>query len=111
MDQRMWMGTVLEKHNIGRLIDTRQEGMRRKRKRSIVSSFSAIYLRELMVVPWRLRSRLKTFNCGMFICLNIGVDPPDVVKTNPCAKLECWLDPTALPSSKAIDAIGRSRSI
>lgn len=63
-----------------------------------------------MLVAWRLRSRLKTFNCGMFICLNIGVDPPDVVKTNPCAKLECWLDPAALPSSKAIDAIGRSRS-
>jgi hypothetical protein len=66
---------------------------------------------ELIVVAWRLRSRLKTFNCGMFICLNIGVDPPDVVKTNPCAKLECWLDPTALPSSKAIDAIGRSESL
>lgn len=63
---------------------------------------------KLMVVAWRLRSRLKTFNCGMFICLNIGVDPPDVVKTNPCAKLECWLDPSVLPSSKAIDAIGRS---
>lgn len=46
----------------------------------------------------------------MFICLNIGVDPPDIVKTNPCAKLECWLDPTALPSTKAIDAIGRSMS-
>jgi hypothetical protein len=44
----------------------------------------------------------------MFICLNIGVDPPDIVKTNPCAKLECWLDPTALPSTKAIEAIGRS---
>jgi regulator-associated protein of mTOR len=44
----------------------------------------------------------------MFICLNIGVDPPDIVKTNPCAKLECWVDPTALPSTKAIEAIGRS---
>ena len=60
-------------------------------------------------IPWRLRSRLKTVNAGLFICLNIGVDPPDVVKTNPCAKLECWLDPTALPSTKAIEAIGRSQ--
>ncbi|ORX40214.1 raptor N-terminal caspase like domain-domain-containing protein [Kockovaella imperatae] len=59
-------------------------------------------------VGWRLKSRMKTFNAGMFICLNIGVDPPDVVKTNPCAKLECWLDPTALPSTKAIEAIGRN---
>jgi regulator-associated protein of mTOR len=62
----------------------------------------------LTAVGWRLKSRMKTFNAGMFICLNLGVDPPDVVKTNPCAKLECWLDPTALPSSKAIEAIGRS---
>lgn len=62
------------------------------------------------VVGWRLKSRMKTFNAGLFICLNIGVDPPDVVKTNPCAKLECWLDPSALPSTKAIEAIGRSES-
>ncbi|ORY31404.1 raptor N-terminal caspase like domain-domain-containing protein [Naematelia encephala] len=59
-------------------------------------------------VPWRLKARLKTFNAALFICLNIGVDPPDIVKTNPCAKLECWLDPTSLPSSKAIEAIGRN---
>ena len=52
---------------------------------------------------------MKTFNAGLFICLNLGVDPPDIVKTNPCAKLECWLDPTALPASKAIEAIGRSK--
>ena len=25
------------------------------------------------------------------LCLNIGVDPPDVVKTNPCARKECWI--------------------
>jgi regulator-associated protein of mTOR len=51
---------------------------------------------------------MKTFNAGLFICLNLGVDPPDVVKTNPCAKLECWLDPSDLPAGKAIEAIGRS---
>lgn len=45
---------------------------------------------------------------GLFICLNLGVDPPDIVKTNPCAKTECWIDPTQLPAPKAIDAIGRS---
>lgn len=59
-------------------------------------------------LPWRLRSRLKTVNAGLFLCLNIGVDPPDIVKTNPCAKTECWVDPTTLPSNKAIEAIGRS---
>jgi regulator-associated protein of mTOR len=47
----------------------------------------------------------------MLLCLNLGVDPPDVVKTNPCAKLECWVDPSQLPSNKAIDAIGRSEPL
>lgn len=65
---------------------------------------------EETALPWRLRSRLKTVNAGLFLCLNIGVDPPDIVKTNPSAKTECWVDPTTLPSNKAIEAIGRSRS-
>ncbi|CAZ80637.1 unnamed protein product [Tuber melanosporum] len=39
---------------------------------------------------WRMRDRLKTVSAALVLCLNIGVDPPDVVKTNPCAKLECW---------------------
>lgn len=47
-------------------------------------------------------------NAGMFICLNIGVDPPDIVKTNPCAKMETWIDPGSMPSTKAIEQIGRS---
>lgn len=37
MDLRMWKGIVLEKLSIGQLIVTRQGGMRRKRKKSIVS--------------------------------------------------------------------------
>ena len=40
---------------------------------------------------WRMRDRLKTVSAALAICLNIGVDPPDVVKTNPTAKLECWI--------------------
>ncbi|KAI9819131.1 MAG: hypothetical protein M1827_007287 [Pycnora praestabilis] len=42
---------------------------------------------------WRMKDRLKTVSAALAICLNIGVDPPDVIKTNPCAKLECWVDP------------------
>ncbi|EON66333.1 hypothetical protein W97_05726 [Coniosporium apollinis CBS 100218] len=44
---------------------------------------------------WRMRDRLKTVSAALALCLNIGVDPPDVIKTNPCAKLECWIDPTS----------------
>ncbi|KAF2675570.1 hypothetical protein BT63DRAFT_420766 [Microthyrium microscopicum] len=42
---------------------------------------------------WRMKDRLKTVSAVLALCLNIGVDPPDVIKTSPCAKLECWTDP------------------
>lgn len=34
---------------------------------------------------------MKTWSVALVLCLNIGVDPPDVVKTNPCARKECWI--------------------
>ncbi|KAJ1555272.1 hypothetical protein HK405_002840, partial [Cladochytrium tenue] len=60
------------------------------------------------VQDWRMRERLKTVTVALILCLNIGIDPPDIVKTNPCAKLECWFDPTTLPPQKALETIGRS---
>ena len=42
-----------------------------------------------------MRDRLKTVSAILALCLNIGVDPPDVIKTNPCARLECWTDPNS----------------
>lgn len=59
---------------------------------------------------WRMRDRLKTVSAVLAICLNIGVDPPDVIKTNPCARLECWIDPTLLsatPGHTPMAEIGR----
>ncbi|KAL1959846.1 hypothetical protein VTO42DRAFT_991 [Malbranchea cinnamomea] len=58
---------------------------------------------------WRMRDRLKTVSAALALCLNIGVDPPDVVKTNPTAKLECWVDPTATTSAqnKVMEQIGK----
>lgn len=44
---------------------------------------------------------------ALVTCLNIGTDPPDIVKTVPCAKLECWVDPFALPAAKALELIGK----
>lgn len=46
-----------------------------------------------VVMEWRMKERLKTVAAVLALCLNTGVDPPDVVKTNPCARLECWVDP------------------
>ncbi|KAL4247407.1 WD repeat RAPTOR family protein [Abortiporus biennis] len=59
------------------------------------------------MTPWRASpAKLKTSNAALVLCLNIDVDPPDVVKTNPCAVLEAWVDPHAMPSYKALEVIG-----
>ncbi|KAF8971831.1 hypothetical protein BDZ97DRAFT_1785365 [Flammula alnicola] len=59
-------------------------------------------------IAWRgsAPGKVKTATAALVICLNIDVDPPDVVKTNPCAVLECWVDPHTMPSHKALEAIG-----
>lgn len=48
---------------------------------------------DYQVQEWRMKDRLKTVSALLAVCLNIGVDPPDVIKTNPCARIECWIDP------------------
>ncbi|XP_075158301.1 regulatory associated protein of MTOR complex 1 [Haematobia irritans] len=56
--------------------------------------------------PWRIRERMKTASVALVLCLNIGVDPPDVIKIQPCARLECWIDPSSVSAPKAMDLIG-----
>nr|XP_023022051.1 regulatory-associated protein of mTOR-like [Leptinotarsa decemlineata] len=63
---------------------------------------------ECVTQMWRLKERMKTVSVALVLCLNVGVDPPDVIKTQPCAKLECWTDPTAMSSSKALEKIGQN---
>ncbi|XP_054724239.1 regulatory-associated protein of mTOR-like isoform X2 [Uloborus diversus] len=57
---------------------------------------------------WRMKERMKTVSVALVLCLNVGVDPPDIVKTQPCARLECWIDPSSLLPQKALDAIALS---
>ncbi|KAL6361565.1 hypothetical protein LRP88_05035 [Fusarium phalaenopsidis] len=57
---------------------------------------------------WRQRDRLKTVSAALAVCLNIGVEPPDQLKTNPGAKLEAWTDPTIPPIQKALENIGKA---
>ena len=45
---------------------------------------------------------------ALVVCLNIGVDPPDVLKIAPCARAECWIHPLLGPPAKALDAIGKA---
>ncbi|CAJ1965648.1 unnamed protein product [Cylindrotheca closterium] len=50
---------------------------------------------------WRLRDRMKTVGVALVLALNVGTDPPDIVKPNPCAKLQCWMDPSSVSRAKA----------
>ena len=57
---------------------------------------------------WRMKDRLKTVSAALAICLNIGVEPPDQLKTSPGAKLEAWQDPAHPPVQKALETIGKA---
>lgn len=61
-----------------------------------------------LVSKWRQKDRLKTTSVALVMCLNIGVDPPDVIKISPCARLECWVDPLSMQAPKALDTIGKN---
>lgn len=63
---------------------------------------------EVPMPEWRMTERLKTVSVSLVLCLNIGVDPPDVLKTTPTATLECWVDPFSQPAQKALETIGRN---
>lgn len=45
---------------------------------------------------------------ALVLCLNIGTDPPDVVRTEPCARKQCWFDPRSTGKAKALEAIGNN---
>lgn len=63
-------------------------------------------LEQGIVSKWRQKERLKTTAVALVLCLNIGVDPPDVIKISPCARQECWVDPLSMQPPKALDTIG-----
>lgn len=56
---------------------------------------------------WRLREKMRTVGVALVVCLNIGIDPPDVVKPNPCAKQQCWYDPSG-QKQKGLEYIGNA---
>ncbi|KAK4798865.1 hypothetical protein SAY86_024230 [Trapa natans] len=60
------------------------------------------------VSKWRTKDRMKTGCVAIVLCLNISVDPPDVIKISPCARMECWLDPFSMAPRKAIETIGET---
>lgn len=62
------------------------------------------------IVDWKvMKERQKTVSAVLVLCLNLGTDPPDIMKTYPCAKLEAWCDLSNFSDNKkAIEAIGKN---
>lgn len=58
--------------------------------------------------PWRFRERMKTTSVALVLCLNVGTDPPDVVKPSPCARMECWMNPFSQNRRKSLELIGNA---
>ncbi|PRQ42771.1 putative transcription factor WD40-like family [Rosa chinensis] len=63
-----------------------------------------------LVSKWRPKDRMKTGCVALVLCLNISVDPPDVIKISPCARMECWIDPFSMAPTKALETIGKTLS-
>ncbi|XP_055700757.1 regulatory-associated protein of mTOR [Phlebotomus papatasi] len=61
---------------------------------------------ECIAQCWRMKERMKTVSVALVLCLNVGVDPPDVIKIQPCSRLECWIDPSSMSPQKALEMIG-----
>ena len=53
----------------------------------ILQSLSVLY--NVLICFWF--PQMKTVSVALVLCLNIPVDPPDIVKTQPCARLEAWI--------------------
>ncbi|KAL5550675.1 hypothetical protein UlMin_000851 [Ulmus minor] len=64
-----------------------------------------------LVSKWRPKDRMKTGCVALVFCLNISVDPPDVIKISPCARMECWIDPYSMQPPKALEAIGKNLTL
>ncbi|CAD5121741.1 DgyrCDS10218 [Dimorphilus gyrociliatus] len=71
-------------------------------------NFGDIYPSHNEQAQWRIKERMKTNGVALVLCLNIGVDPPDVMKTSPCARTECWIDPQTMAPQKALELIGQT---
>jgi hypothetical protein len=56
------------------------------------------------VPPWRMRERIKTSSLILVMALNLGVDPPDVIKPTPCARIECAPRPARRRRRRALPA-------
>lgn len=80
------------------------------------ASLEVVPIRDERLETWRVKDRvgdrqpsnsprclffgqMKTTGVALVVCLNLGIDPPDVVKPQPCARLQCWVGASSFPSA------------
>jgi len=51
---------------------------------------------------------MKTVSVALVLCLNVGVDPPDIKKPLRCARKEAWVDPSTSNPQRSSQKIGQS---
>lgn len=52
--------------------------------------------------------QIRNYNVALVLALNCDVDPPDVTKPSPCARLQAWYDPTGKNPQHAVNQIGNN---
>ena len=57
---------------------------------------------------WMAVDRRRTARGVLGLSLNVGVDPPDVMRRDPCAILECWLEPISADPEKSVQQVGEA---
>ncbi|KAJ1946080.1 Target of rapamycin complex 1 subunit kog1, partial [Kickxella alabastrina] len=55
----------------------------------------SLALAHTQLADWRTHEKLRTVGALLVVCLNLGTEPPDVVKPSKRAVMEAWVDPTA----------------
>lgn len=68
---------------------------------SLVLSFSSVFFCSFVLFSSAVMDQMKTVSVALVLCLNVGVDPPDVLKPSPCARMECWLSEFLLKKSSS----------
>ncbi|KAJ1798303.1 Target of rapamycin complex 1 subunit kog1, partial [Coemansia sp. RSA 2599] len=53
----------------------------------------SLSLAHMQLADWRAHEKLRTLATLLVVCLNLGTDPPDLVRPSKTAVLEAWVDP------------------
>ena len=55
---------------------------------------------------WKPLEKKKTVYVALVMCLHVGVDPPDIIRPSPCARMQCWQNPLQIAQQKPAEVIG-----